>query len=254
MNAETAAALLPCYRPGMPGDSRTQKAVRFAEQDPELKKKLADQVAFDAQIIDVIHYITPPENLRQKLSELSAKPRAEKAQLRKQLINPAVLTAVLGLLLMAGIGFFFVRDRMEKFPGRENVEGLLATASKMTGDEFEQLSKTTSEIGDWLYMHGYEGYEAPPEIAALPVVGSRVFRYDGRTVAQMAIDAHSSLLYQFHASEFSVILPPDSDWQLLEKDDWVGAVRQHGDHCFLLVFRGEKDEMREFLKALPKKK
>jgi gliding motility-associated-like protein len=92
---------------------------------------------------------------------------------------------------------FLVKERMEKFPGRESVEGLLGTAAKMTGAELEQVNTTTNQLGDWLYMRGYEGYEMPPELASLPVVASRVFRYDGRTVAQAAIDKHESLLYEF---------------------------------------------------------
>ncbi len=253
MNAETAEILFRCYRPGKPADGRTQKAVKFAGQNPELQKKLSEQIQFDEQIVDVIHYIKPPDNLRQKLSELSPELGAEKRRLRRHIINPAVLTAILGLLLIAGVVGFLVKERMENFPGRERVEGLLGTAAKMTGAELEPVATTASQLGDWLYMRGYEGYEIPPEVAALPVVGSRVFHYDGRSVAQAAIEQHESLLYEFHASEFGVQLPPDGDWLVLTEDAWVGAIRQRGDHCFLLAFRGTKEEMRDFLKKLPKK-
>lgn len=253
MNAETAETLFRCYRPGKRTDGRRLKAVKFAEQDPELQKKLSEQMLFDEQIVDVIHYIEPPGNLRQKLSELVPRSGDEKKGLSRHIIHPAVLTAILGVLLLAGIVAFLVKERMENFPGRERVEGLLGTAAKMTGVEFEAVTTTTSDLGDWLYMRGYEGYEVPPEVAALPVVGSRVFRYDGRVVAQAAIEKHESLLYEFHASEFGVQLPPDGDWLVLTKEDWVGAIRQSGDHCFLLAFRGTPAEMRELLQALPKK-
>jgi hypothetical protein len=252
MNAQTAESLFRCFRPGKPGNSRTKKAVKFAEQDPELQKRLSEQLQFDEKIVDVIHYIKPPEDLRKKLSELSPQSDSEKAGLRRNIIHPAVLTAILGLLLLAGVIGFFVKERMENFPGRERVEGLLGTAAKMTGDELETVETTTSQLGDWLYMRGYEGYAGLPEIAALPVVGSRVFHYDGRIVAQAAIDQHASLLYQFQASEFGVQLPPDGDWLVLTRDAWVGAIRQQGDRCFLLAFRGSKAEMQEFLKKLPR--
>jgi hypothetical protein len=123
----------------------------------------------------------------------------------------------------------------------------------MSGAEFERVSTTPEQLGDWLYMRQYEGYESLPELAGLPVVGSRVFYYDSRRVAQAAIDQHELLLYEFHASEFGVQLPGDSDWLLLTKDEWVGALRQRSDHCFLLAFRGSKSDMQEFLKSLPKK-
>ncbi len=253
MNAETAETLLRCFRPGQTSDGRMQKAVKFAEQDPELQKKFAEQVAFDEQIIDVIHFITPPDNLREKLTDLSAQPRAEKKGLRRHIINPAVLTAIVGVVLLLAVIGFFVKEGMEKFPGRENVERLLGTAAKMSGAEFEALTTTTDHLGDWLYMHNYEGFEVLPELAALPVVGSRVFRQDGAAVAQAVVDKHESLLFEFHASEFGVQLPSGDDWVLLTRDEWVGAVRQRGDHCFLLAFRGSKSDMHQFLLSLPKK-
>jgi hypothetical protein len=253
MNAQTAETLFRCYRADKPADSRTQRAVRFAEADPELGPKLTAQIDFDRQIIGVIHCITAPDNLRQKLNDLSARPGAPKPKLRSQFINPAVLTALLGVLLIIGVIVFIIIERMEKFPGREAVENLLGGAAKMTGVEFEAVTTTTNQLGDWLYMRGYEGYEVPPELAALPVVGSRVYRSEGRPVAQLAVDLHNSLVYQFHASEFGVQLPPDGGWQVLQKEEWVGAIRQHGDHCLLIAFRGTTSDMHEFLKTLPKK-
>jgi hypothetical protein len=40
---------------------------------------------------------------------------------------------------------------------------------------------------------------------------------------------------------------------VLTKDDWVGAIRQRADHCFLLAFKGSKSDMHELLASLPKK-
>lgn len=254
MNAETAETLFRCYRPGKTGDGRTQKAVKFAEQDAELQKILKAQVEFDEHIVEVIHYIKPPDNLREKLGTLSAQPRAEKAGLRRHAINPAVLTALVGVLLLVGVIAFLVNERIQKFPGRETVEGLLGTAAKMTGVELEAIDTTTDQLGDWLLLRGYDGYEMPRELTSLPVIASRVFRYDGRTVAQAAVDKHDSLLFQFHASDFGVELPSDGDWRILTRDEWVGAVRQRADHCHLIAFRGTEAEMKQFLASLPGKK
>jgi hypothetical protein len=233
-----------------------EKALRLAEEEPELKKILSEQLGFDEQIVDVIHFIKPPQNLREKLSDLSVKPRAEKTRLRKQVINPAVITALLGVVVILGIIVFLVMERLEKFPGRDAVESMLLSASKMNGTELENVASTTGQIGDWLYMRGYDGFEAPQELTALPVIGSRVFRVDGRTVAQIAVgsaDELRCLVFQFHASEFGVQLPSENEWKILTQGEWVGAVRQHGDHCFLIAFRGSKADMEAFLRTLPSK-
>jgi hypothetical protein len=258
VKADTAETLLRCYRAGKKIDSKMEKAVRLAEGDPELKKTLSAQIEFDEQIIEAIHFIKPPENLRQKLSDLSAKPREEKTRLRKQVINPAVLTAILGLVVIVGIIVFFVIERMEKFPGREAVENMLVGSGKLSGTEFEQVSTTTGQLGDWFYMRGYDGFEAPSDLTGLPVIGSRVFKIDGRTVAQFAVgDAQQNsmrcLVYEFHASEFGVQLPPEQGWKVLTQDFWTGAIRQNGDHCVLIAFRGTKADMEDFLKTLPPK-
>jgi hypothetical protein len=256
MNARTAQTLLRCYRPGKTAESRMEKAVRFAQEDPELSKTLSEQISFDEQIIDAIHFIKPPDDLRKKLGELSVKPGDGKTGLRSQIINPAVMTAILGVILILGIVVFFVIDRTEKFSGRDEVENLLTGASKMNGSELEAVSGTAGQLGDWLYMRGYDGFEAPVDLASLQVVASRVFRVDGRTVAQFAVDdggATRGLVFEFHASEFGVQLPSEADWKVLTQDEWVGAIRQRGDHCFLIAFKGTKPEMQAFLKTLPSK-
>ena len=216
-------------------------------QDPELQKKLGEQIAFDEQIVDVIHAIVPPENLKQKLTDLSAQPRAEKAGLRKQMINPAVLTAMLGVLLLVGVIGFLVKEKMEKFPGRDSVEGLLGTAAKMNASDIEPVSTTTDQLGDIFLLRGYEGYEVPAELAKLPVIGHRLYRYDNRSVALAVLD--DKLFYEFHASDVEL---PEGDWMVLTKDDWVGAIRKRGDQCFLIAFRGAKADMHAFLESLPK--
>jgi hypothetical protein len=253
MNAQTAETLLRFHRAKKLADSRMQKALRWAEGDPEAKQRLKEQMDFDQQVIDAIHFIKPPENLRQKLNELGARPRNEKPGLRKQIINPAVLSALTGLVVIVGIIAFLVLDHMERFPGRESVERMIPAPGKLTGLEFEPVSTTTNELGDWLYMRGYEGYEVPKEISSLPVIYSRVFKLDGKTIAQFIMDRHDSLVYEFHASDFGVRLPQDGDWRLLDQDDWTAAIRQHGDHCYMILLRGSKSEMNDFLKSLPRK-
>ena len=160
------------------------------------------------------------------------------------------------MVVILGIVVFFVFERIEKFPGREAVENMLSAASKMTGSELEPEASTIGQVGDWFYMRGYEGFEAPAEMVSLPVIGSRVFRVEGRTVSQIAVgttDTLRCLIFEFHASEFGVLLPPDNDWKVLTQDEWVGALRQRGDHCFLIAFRGTKSDMQDFLKTLPSK-
>ena len=253
MKTTEAELLLHCHRAGRVPEGRVQKAVRTAEGDAALGKKMRDQMEFDSQIVEAIHSVVPPEDLREKLGALNEASGAGKRGLRTHLSSPAMLAALAGVLLFVGVIVFFVMESMTDFTGREAVQHMLDATTKMNGTEFEAVTTTTAQLGDWFYMRGYEGYEVPPELAALPVIGSRVFRQDGKPVAQFVVEKHDSVVFEFHAADFGVELPADGGWQVLEQGGWAAAVRQHGDHCFMIAFRGVEAEMRTFLKTLPKK-
>jgi hypothetical protein len=250
MNTEDAAALLPLYRPGREADGPVKRAVRYAEKDPALSTQLAGQVEFDGQLVGVIHSIQPPDNLRQKLRAAGARPPEEKPKLRSHAFNPAVLTAILGVLLIVGFVAWTIMERMEKFEGREDVERMLSATSKMSGVELDAVNKATGTMQDWFYMHNFEGFAVPQELSALPAVGSRVFQIDGHRIAQIAVDRHDSLVYVFRASDFGVEIGEDEPWRLMDYEGWAAALRRHGDVCSMIAFRGSKSEMREFLSQL----
>lgn len=251
MSPNEARMLLSCHRAGREPDSRVQKALRMAESDAGLRQQLRAQADFDAQLVEVIHCLTPPGNLRMKLgAHQEAAGGGTAPKLRSHLGTPAILAALAGVLLILGVIGFIVRDSMADFRGREAVERMLETTSKLSGGEFEPVQTTTAQLGDWLLLRGYEGYEAPPQLAGVPVVGARVFRQDGKKIAQYVVDRHESVAWEFRASDFGVELPAEG--QVIEKNGWVAAVRPGGEQCSVIAFRGSKDEMRTFLEALPK--
>lgn len=255
MNAHDAETLLCCHRGGKPPDARMQKALRWAEGEPDAKRKLAEQMEFDEQVVEAIHSINPPDDLKKKLGAVCARPRLEAAGIRKQIIDPAVLSALVGGVVILGIIAFLFYEKMERFTGRDSVEQMLAGTEKMSQVDFEPVTSTTDQLGDWLYMRGYDGYEVPPEIAALQVVGSRVYHLDGKPIAQLEVSRNDmpALVYEFHATDFGVQLPPSGAWKVITQNEWVAAIRQHQDHCFMIAFRGGESEMRDFLKSPPKK-
>ena len=253
MNKTDAESLLRCHRAGREPGRRVRKALRLAEGDAELGKMLRAQTEFDAQITEVIHHLNPPENLRAKLGALHEGAAGGGRGLRSHLGTPAILAALAGVLLIVGIIVFFVMESMANFPGREAVERMLEMTSKLSGTEFEPVKTTTTQLGDWLLLRGYEGYEAPPELADVPVVVARVFSQDDKKIAQYVVEQQESVVYEFHAADFGVQLPADGDWRILEKNGWVAAVRQSGDHCLMISFRGSAAEMRTFLESLAKK-
>lgn len=248
MNLKTAETHLPCFRPGKPMDPRTIKAARIAEKDEHLRRKLNEQMDFDEQVVAAIHSIQPPENLRQKLSALGA-PERRPQSFRSQLAHPAILSALAGMLLIVG---FIVFHEMDAFPGKESVEQMIAKTDEMSGVELEPARGKAGDLGDAFYMRGFEGYVLPPELAALPAVGTRVFKQNGHRVAQIAVDTHNALLFVFRGSDFGVDLGEEIHWKVFTENDWVAAVRSDKNLCTMITFRGGKPEMERFLATLPR--
>jgi hypothetical protein len=248
MNSTTAEALLRCYRGGQRADPRTQKAVRFAESDETLRRKLSAQMEFDERIVEVIHFIKPPENLRKKLAERNASAHSADGRFRSNMRQPAILAAVAGVLLIVGVVVFLALETMESFPGREAAGRMLSATRKMSSTDFERVSGPVGTLGDWFFTRGFNSFDVPPELADFKAIGCRVLSQDGHSVAQVAVEAQESILYVFRASDFGVQIRDEESWRVFEHEDWVAAVRHRQDHCYMIAFHGRKEAMRRFLK------
>lgn len=251
MNATQAEMYLPCYRPGKPMDSRTLKAARYAEKHDTLRRRLAEQMSFDEQMVSAIHCIQPPENLRQRLSALGAPAAATPPTLTSHLSHPAMLSALVGVLLFIGLLVVQELNRRQAFPGKESAQRMVATTNDMSGVELEPTRSRAADLGDAFYMRGFEGFTVPDSLAQLPVVGMRVFRQNGHRVAQLAIDSHDALLFVFNAAEFGVDVGNNRQWRVWSQDGWAAAIREDGGLCTMIAFRGEIAEMKRFLQTLP---
>ena len=245
MNLQTAEIYLSCYRVGRRMDTRIEKAAQVAEGDDILRGKLAAQTNFDEQMVEAIHTIKPPEGFRARLGSAAGSPA-----LRKLARHPAILCAIAGALLIIGFLACLELDRRSDFPGKQSAESMLAQLDRMDEMDFEPVSGPISGLTDWLMLRGIDGLEFPPELAGLKAAYARTFKKDGESVAQLAIDEHSSILMIFRASDFNVRLDPNGDWKFLEQGEWSAAIRQRGDTCTLLAVRGSPADMEEFIRSL----
>jgi hypothetical protein len=248
MNSKSAESYVFGYRRGGANDPPIEKAARVIERDAELTRRLDEQVEFDRQIGRAVQAIAPPLGLRQKLGGGDGKVGKGKP------FTFALYVAVLcGLSVIVGLLVFFEIDRRERFPGSESVARMVGTAKTMTGIELTPVSHKAGQLGDWFYMRGFEAYAAPRELADATAVGSRIFKLDGNSVAQVVIADHDCVIYTFRAEDFGVVLPEEADWRLRQYENWAAAIRKRAGICTVVTFRGEKSEMRDFLGTLVKK-
>ena len=121
----------------------------------------------------------------------------------------------------------------------------------MSGMELEPKSAQLGNLEDWLFSkYGFEDFYVPPALDGFKTVGARVFKQDGDPVAQFAVEQNNMICYMFHADDLGVHLDPQDKWRVFVDDDWVAALQQHDDSCFMIAFRGTRAEMEKFLATL----
>ena len=160
------------------------------------------------------------------------------------------------ILLAVGVGLiatvcavvFLISDRLNSFDGADRITELLDAANNLTGDEFEPVETKAGDLEDWFFLkHGLEHYAVPKQFANLKTVGCRVFKFNGATVAQIMVVADKEVLFYMFPSDDLGIKVPNGKWEIVENENWVGGVTGVNDTCFLVAFKGNKEDMKEFL-------
>jgi hypothetical protein len=164
--------------------------------------------------------------------------------------RPRTILLAVGVGLVATICMviFLISDRLSTFDGADRITELLDSADNLTGDEFEPVATNAGDLEDWFFLkHGLEHYTVPKQFSGIRTVGCRVFKFNGATVAQiMAVADREILLYMFPSDDLGIKVR-NGKWETVEGDSWVGAVTGVNDTCFLVAFKGNKSEMKQFL-------
>ena len=146
------------------------------------------------------------------------------------------------------MAIFLISDRLNTFDGADRISELLDAANSLTGDEFEAVETKAGDLQDWFFLkHGLEHYAVPKQFANMKTVGCRVFKFNGATVAQIMAVADKEVLFYMFPSDDLGIKVRDGKWEIVEDDNWVGAVTGVKETCFLVAFKGNKNDMKAFL-------
>ena len=190
---------------------------------------------------------TPPEVLATEEEVEEEDPEEPTRRARPRTI---LLAVGVGLVATVCMVIFLISDRMNSFEGADRISELLDSANNLTGDEFDAVETKAGDLQDWFFLkHGLEHYAVPKQFANIKTVGCRVFKFNGATVAQiMAVTDKEILLYMFPSNDLGIKIRKGK-WEIVEADNWVGGVTGINDTCFLVAFKGNKDEMKEFLSS-----
>jgi hypothetical protein len=190
-----------------------------------------------------------PQNLIETRSkDGEAEEEDEEEPTRRARPRTIVLAVGVGLVATLCMVIFLISDRLNSFEGADRIGELLESANTLTGDEFEAVETKAGDLEDWFFLkHGLEHYAVPKQFANIKTVGCRVFKFDGATIGQiMAVTDKEVLLYIFPSHDLGIKIRKGK-WEIVEDEKWVGGATGNNDSCFLVAFKGNKDDMKEFL-------
>jgi hypothetical protein len=197
------------------------------------------------------HARLPRSKTQQSESEQESEEEEQEEPVPRAPRRTILFAVAVGLVATVCMVIFLISDRLNSFEGADHVSELLDSANSLTGDEFEAVETKAGDLQDWFFLkHGLEHYAVPKQFANVKTVGCRVFKFDGAKVAQiMAVTDKELLLYMFQAKDLDIKIRKGK-WEIVDADNWVGAVTGLNDICFLVAFKGNRDEMKEFLSKM----
>jgi hypothetical protein len=163
--------------------------------------------------------------------------------------RPVTILAAVSIGLIATIASiaYIVWDQMNSFSGADQVIELLNSANALTGDEFEAVNTTTSNLKDWFFLKSdMHWFAVPREFADTPTVGCRAFKFKGADIGQiLAKDDKEVLMFLFHPADLAVKMRKGK-WVIIDGENWVGDVTAVEDCCFMVAFKGKHSDMQAY--------
>jgi hypothetical protein len=249
MNAKTARQIILCRRPTGRDDSDPlmKRALVVAAKDKSLSAELESQTAFDLACADDIDAIRLDADSIAQIDEGARAFSARHGQGRTQLGNHAVFAVGVGFLLLIALLVWMFLGRAGTFPSE--ALKIAATGSKATANQFDAVDEKAGALQDWFALKGFDNFQLPAEFASFDVVGVRLFTVDNEPVAQVLVPENTMFFYCFASQPFGINIVPEKSWRITEADRSVLAIREEKGMCFLIAFRGSKQDMKSLLEG-----
>ena len=234
-------------------DRRMRVAVLRAKRSGKVALEFTYQQTFDRAIAELVRNIPVSAEIAEWFRNeklIPVKRRGWKRAIR----NPAVHTIALALLVIAGVLFYIVMQRVTEFPGAGTARKMLTVAASMRGVTMEPINAAAGSLGDLFFMkYRLEHYDVPAEFAELRASSWRVFDDDeGHRVAQITIPEQRMHLFLFPAQRSPKDAKPleVESWEYVEHEGWTGVVRSKAGVCFMAATRGDKTALKAHLASV----
>lgn len=231
-------ALLPLHAPwrvDAPAVGEAVKAAEAAELAPFLTQVEMDRM-WRARLLEV----SPPEGLSLPM------PSPEHTLFR----HPAVLAIAVAMLVMVGAGLFLAKEQLDDFPGKELVSSLVEDHADSVEEVLEPLGpEPMDRLADWFLLKGFDDFVPPAELRQTEAEGGRVFRYEGLTVAHLALVPKRAEFFAFQSAQLKSRVE-SREWRSFQHDDLAVATRSEGPLTYVVVVPGGLADLAELLNPL----
>jgi hypothetical protein len=162
--------------------------------------------------------------------------------------RPVTIFLAVGVCLIAALCVigYIVWDQMNMFKGTDQIVELLNSTNGLTGDEFEAVQTTTDALKDWFLLKN-EHFTVPKEFGATRTIACRVSPFHNANIGEvMAKDDRELLYFLFNPEDLGVQLQ-QGKWEIVEAERLVGGVTRVESTCFVVAFRGKREDMQAYL-------
>ena len=248
MNSKAARQVLVCRRPTGEDDSDPlmKRALVVAAKDKSLGAELESQSAFDLACADELEAIRLDADSLGQIDEGARAFAAKRGKGRTQVAKHAAFAVGVGFLLLVALLVWMFLGRAGTFP--EEAVKIAAIGAKASPNQFDPVDEKASSLQDWFALKGFDNFHVPPELGNFDVVGVRIFTVDNEQIAQVLVPENYMYFYCFASQPLGINIVPEGFWRITEADRSVLAIREDQGTCFLIAFRGSKENMKSLLK------
>lgn len=254
MNEKRARRILRCTGPWHEETHGAKEAevLEAAKSVPGLAAEFENQVAFDRAAAPAVEIEIPADSAA-LIAEYGRKFSEQKSGRRLSLRDPAMIAVAAAFVVLLGLVAWIYLANEGGFAGMREVKELVQVGNSADAAQYDPMEARTETLGDWFVLEGFDGFRVPEELENFDAVGVRLFQYEAVTVAAAAVplDGRRGFFYSFDAHALGVSIQPEGRWKLAlygPNDEMVIAAREIGSKCFVVTFRGTKEEMGSFLR------
>lgn len=192
-----------------------------------------------------------PESVKAQAQDAISRAERQQRSGAGKVFRPALFAAACSLLIAMVFAGIQVWERLNRFPGSEKAERLLAKTGPAPGKGFDEIEPGPHGLTDWLFIAKPNGLPGSPQnlLGGVRVALSKArhFEFEGAQIVE-CLDAEGAVAaLLFSASQLGLTLEREGEWYRVWTDHWEGAVRREGDGCLLVATSKGREHLESLL-------